>query len=187
MTERDAEATRQRLICAAYAEFAQRGIAGARVDRIAAAAKANKAQIYHYFGSKDRLFDAVWETLEERVIGSAQFDAEDLAGFAAHVVDTYARDPGIVRLITWQRLERGDDPAGRATIRTLQSYIDAIATAQAQGRVSDRFEAPVLFALILHLAKMWAMSTRDVLAVVKVGGNRRREEIIRSAVESFLA
>lgn len=59
--------------------------------------------------------------------------------------------------------------------------------AQAQGRVSDRFEAPVLFALILHLAKMWAMSTRDVLAVVKVGGNRRREEIIRSAVETILA
>ncbi len=58
---RDAAATRQRLIDAARAEFAQYGIAGARVDRIATNAGANKAQIYNYFGSKDRLFDAVWD------------------------------------------------------------------------------------------------------------------------------
>jgi AcrR family transcriptional regulator len=48
---RDAEATRQRLLDAAAEEFAARGIAGARVDRIAQAARSNKAQIYHYFGS----------------------------------------------------------------------------------------------------------------------------------------
>ena len=58
---RDAAATRRRLIDAARAEFAQYGIAGSRVDRIAANAGANKAQIYNYFGSKDQLFAAVWE------------------------------------------------------------------------------------------------------------------------------
>ena len=68
MPGRDAEATRQRLITAARAEFAEHGIAGARWDRIAAAANANKAQIYHYFGSKDRLFDAVWEAVVQQII-----------------------------------------------------------------------------------------------------------------------
>ena len=37
-------------------EFSAYGIAGARVDRIASAAKANKQAIYAYFGSKDALF-----------------------------------------------------------------------------------------------------------------------------------
>ncbi len=56
---RDAEATRTRLLKAAKREFAQHGLSGARVDRIAALAKANKRMIYHYFGGKDKLFIAV--------------------------------------------------------------------------------------------------------------------------------
>ena len=47
--KRDAQATRQRIFDAATAEFAQYGIAGARIDRIAAAAGSNKAMIYHLF------------------------------------------------------------------------------------------------------------------------------------------
>jgi AcrR family transcriptional regulator len=63
MAPRDAEATRRRLLDAAAAEFARLGIAGARVDRIAEAARTNKAQIYHYFGSTDGLFVAVLASL----------------------------------------------------------------------------------------------------------------------------
>ena len=65
---RDAEATRRRLIDAARVEFAEHGIAGARVDRIAADAQANKAQIYHYFGNKDRLFDAMWQSTARQIL-----------------------------------------------------------------------------------------------------------------------
>jgi AcrR family transcriptional regulator len=48
--------TRGRLVAAAAAEFAARGFAGANVDRIAAAARLNKAMIYYHFGSKARLY-----------------------------------------------------------------------------------------------------------------------------------
>src|SRR3990172_6203646 len=41
--------SRDRLLAAAAAEFAARGFDGARVDRIARAARANKATIYHHF------------------------------------------------------------------------------------------------------------------------------------------
>ena len=74
MPVRDADATRQRLIDAARAEFAQYGIAGARVDRIAANAASNKAQIYHYYGSKDALFDAVWEDLVTQLTEQAPIE-----------------------------------------------------------------------------------------------------------------
>jgi AcrR family transcriptional regulator len=58
---RDAEATRLAILAAATTEFAQKGLGGARVDAISSRARANKRMIYHYFGSKDRLFTAVLE------------------------------------------------------------------------------------------------------------------------------
>lgn len=58
---RDAEATQKRILAAAKKEFAKSGFGGARVDVIAARAKANKRMIYHYFGSKERLFQRVLE------------------------------------------------------------------------------------------------------------------------------
>lgn len=58
---RDAEATRARILAAAKSEFARLGLAGARVDEIADRAQANKRMIYHYFGNKEKLFQAVVE------------------------------------------------------------------------------------------------------------------------------
>ena len=53
--------TRQRILDAATREFARYGLGGARVDRIAARAGANKRMLYYYFGDKDRLFLAALE------------------------------------------------------------------------------------------------------------------------------
>src|SRR6201996_6152370 len=98
---RDAEATRQRLLDAATEEFAARGIAGARVDRIADQAKSNKAQIYHYFGSKDALFDAVFHELVVSTVRDRPIDPDDLPGYAARLFDGYEDSPDITRIATW--------------------------------------------------------------------------------------
>lgn len=58
---RDPEATRQRILAAAKAEFARKGLGGARVDDIALRAKSNKRMMYHYFGNKEELFRIVLE------------------------------------------------------------------------------------------------------------------------------
>ena len=58
---RSAEATKARILGAAKQEFARLGFAGARVDEIAEKAQANKRMIYHYFGSKEMLFQLVLE------------------------------------------------------------------------------------------------------------------------------
>ena len=49
---RDPEQTRQRILDAAKAEFSRVGLGGARVDRIALEAGANKRMLYYYFGNK---------------------------------------------------------------------------------------------------------------------------------------
>lgn len=62
---RNAEATQRRILAAAKKEFARNGLAGARVDKIAERAKTNKRMIYHYFESKEGLFQ---RTLEEAYV-----------------------------------------------------------------------------------------------------------------------
>ena len=64
---RDPARTRQKLLVAARREFAQAGLAGARVDEIAARAGVNKQLVYHYFGDKDALYLAVLEWVYEEI------------------------------------------------------------------------------------------------------------------------
>ena len=58
---RDADATRARILAAATQEFARYGLAGARGDRVARAARSSERMVYYYFGSKEKLFRAVLE------------------------------------------------------------------------------------------------------------------------------
>ena len=60
-SRRDPARNQERILAAAQDEFARYGLGGARVDRIAARAGANKRMLYYYFGNKDGLFLAVLE------------------------------------------------------------------------------------------------------------------------------
>ena len=64
---RNPTATRRKLLTAARREFAASGLAGARVDEIAARAGVNKQLVYHYFGDKDALYLAVLEWVYEEI------------------------------------------------------------------------------------------------------------------------
>jgi AcrR family transcriptional regulator len=59
--QRDADRSQNTILAAARDEFAEHGLGGARMDRIAERAGLNKRLIYYYFEDKDRLFQAVLE------------------------------------------------------------------------------------------------------------------------------
>lgn len=151
MQPRDADATKARLIAAATEEFAQHGIAGARVDRIATAAQSNKAQIYHYFGSKDGLFAAVMGCHAEEMIASDYFDITDLPETAARIHDQFQANPHLDRLITWYRLE-GSTSEFTQVEEANRRKIAAIEKAQHDGTITDRLPAEVLLELIVTIA-----------------------------------
>src|SRR5690242_1004991 len=139
---RDSAATRRRLLQAAREEFTARGIAGARVDRIACAANANKAQIYHYFGDKDGLFDAVLESFTEEAVGAVPIDADNLPAYAARLFDYHLDHPDLLRLVTWARLEGRTTPSTQAQRTTsYRRRAEAIAKAQQAGRVNNALSA----------------------------------------------
>jgi AcrR family transcriptional regulator len=158
---RDADATRTRLLAAARREFAAFGLAGARVDRIAAEAASNKAQIYYYFGSKEQLFDLVFAAVVDEVVREVPLDVDDLPSGAARLAESYEQHPDALRLVTWQRLERSTEPPAVA-VEASKTMIAEIAQAQADGRLSDRYPADVLLHAVVHIAALWATTSPDM-------------------------
>lgn len=149
-------ATRQRILDVATQEFAEHGIAGARVERIVTAAHTNKAQLYSYFGSKEGLFDAIFFGSLERIMTVVPIDATDLADWAVRLYDEYLRRPDLIRLATWARLERR--PAGYLVDeadRLDDVKLRAIADAQAAGivRAADPFD---LMAMVIAMSMAWS-------------------------------
>jgi TetR/AcrR family transcriptional regulator len=63
--------TRRRILDAALSEFSANGLAGARTERIAAAAGVNKALLYYYFDSKEKLYLAALEMIAAKVRDSS--------------------------------------------------------------------------------------------------------------------
>ncbi len=180
---RDAEATRARLLTAARKEFAAYGIAGARVDRIAADASSNKAQIYHYFGSKDALFDAVFEQVVDQIVNGVPIDVDDLPGYAARLSAMYRKSPDVLRLATWQRLERGEENVP-AAVEATRHKVSEIERAQADGRLTARYPAEVLLAAVLHIAELWAEPSREAGQRPRAATTQRQsiEQLVRDVV-----
>lgn len=154
------------MLDAALAEFAEHGIAGARVDRIAAAAKTNKAQMYAYFGSKDGLFDAVFAEQLTTIVDVVPLTADDLPAYAVALYDEYLERPELIRLATWARLER--QPTGDLLAPHLQGHdvpkLGAIADAQARGIVDSALAPADIYALVTAVSMTWSPASVLVAA-----------------------
>jgi AcrR family transcriptional regulator len=109
--------TARRILAAAEGIFAERGLAGARTDEIATAARANKAMLYYYYGDKERLHHAVLENLFSQLRSSIQaaepapprFPSphERLLAFVNGYFDFVASHPNYPRLIQREVMESG--------------------------------------------------------------------------------
>ena len=183
----DSRATRRRLLDAPYAELAQYGIAGARVGRIAEAAESNKAQIYHYLGSKTQLFDAVFQKATTQMEAEVPFDPDDLPGYAGRLVGLHERRPEIIRICTWQRLERSHGEPSPLGVAFARSQVKVIAEAQEAGRLPAHFAPGFLLGLVLHIATGWAVVSPEYAAAIDVPDPAERICHVENAVRALLA
>ena len=111
---RDPARNRGRIQAAALEEFARYGLGGARVDRIAARAGANKRMLYYYFGNKEDLFLAVLESRYAHIRRAEQglhlTDLEPREGMRRLVAFTwnyYLKHPEFLTLLNSENLHRG--------------------------------------------------------------------------------
>ncbi|MFT2816993.1 TetR family transcriptional regulator [Leifsonia sp. A12D58] len=159
----DGQATRERILVAARAEFAAHGLAGARVDRIAASANASKERLYAYFGDKTALFGAVIEVNTDEVKAAVPLDTSDLPGFVGRVYDHATNHPEHLRMLDWARLE-GQFVADATHVPPWRSpeQIAAIEDAQRAGTIDADWNPQDLLTLLLSLATAWVHAPVDI-------------------------
>lgn len=184
---RDGDESRRRLLAAATAEFATHGLAGARVDRIAAAASVNKQQMYAWFGSKDQLFDTVFVRQLDRIVDAVPLTVDDLPGYAVALYDSYLSDPELIRLVGWNRLERVPTGDLMAAVRTEDKHL-AIAQAQRDGLVVADLRPDDVYALVIGLASSWGplSGTTTATADDDPAEHERRRAALRATVARAL-
>jgi AcrR family transcriptional regulator len=113
MNRRNPAKNQERILKAATGEFARYGLGGARVDRIAARARANKRMLYYYYGNKEDLFLAVLEAryahIRRAELGLHLLDLDPVQGVRRLVEFTwnyYLKHPEFLTLLNSENLHR---------------------------------------------------------------------------------
>lgn len=124
------EETRRDILDAAVAEFSDKGLAGARVDDIAARTRTTKRMIYYYFGSKEKLYAAVLERLyggmrdaEKDLYLETLKPAEALRRIVEITFDHHAAHPEFVRLVCTENINEARIVSASPTIRSRNATI----------------------------------------------------------------
>ncbi|THF68895.1 TetR/AcrR family transcriptional regulator [Deinococcus sp. Arct2-2] len=182
--KRDAQATRQRILEAATAEFSRYGIAGARVDRIAAASGSNKSLIYVYFESKENLLRVVADELVKHYIENVRLDVRDLPEFAAQMYDQNQAYPEVVRLLSWNRLESGGaDPSETYAYEDAGAKVRLLEQAQQEGVINRRLPPALLLEFIVALSQT---GMHTVGGMTSPDDQAQRRQAIKDAVQRLV-
>ena len=176
MAPRDAEATRVRILVAAVAEFAEHGYSGARVDRIAGKANANKSMIYSYFGNKEELFDSVIDAAVGDLHETVPFTPEDLPGFAGALFDFLVAHPTEIRIDAWRRLER---PTNTDFERRI--FAEKIAALdEVRGSSSPSPTSADLLVRVIAITWSWVTAPASLRSLAASDVESQREQVVRS-------
>jgi len=174
---RDPAATQQSILDAAFVEFSDNGLSGARVDAIAARAGTTVRMIYYYFGSKDGLYRTVLERGYAAIRAAESelgLDAlppvaaiQRLAGF---VFDYEEANPRFVRLVSIENIHRAEHIGRSETIRRLnETVIVSIAAILERGKregVFRRDAEPIDVHLLMTGFCFFRVSNRYTLGTV---------------------
>ncbi|RSM78181.1 TetR/AcrR family transcriptional regulator [Kibdelosporangium aridum] len=150
--------TRDRVLAAARAEFARYGIAGARIDRIAKAARTSKERVYAHFGSKEALYRTISAQELAAVAEATRLDPADLPGYAGRIHDHFAAHPERYRLMSWGQLELGTDdvPPDDAIRETMAHKVEQLRQVQQAGLLDPAWDPLDVLVLVHQIATSWA-------------------------------
>jgi len=148
---RDPEQSRARILQAARTEFAQHGLGGARVDRIARLAGINKRMLYHYFGNKDDLFCAVLEANythkrdSERALAlESEEPREAIRKLVTLTWNYYLEHPEFLRLLNSANLYQAQHVRASTQVRKMRTpFVNRIGAILEKGVAQEVFRAGV--------------------------------------------
>lgn len=174
---RDPERTRQAILAAAETEFADNGLAGARVDVIAEQAGANKRMLYYYFGSKEDLYLAVLERAysamrqaERDLDLTALEPLEAVKTLVEFKFDYCQKNPTIIPLLSGENMHGAKYLKRSRKLRDMHlSLVDVIrkllATGEAKGLIQPGID-PLHLYLSMSALSYFYFSNSATLSVV---------------------
>jgi len=197
---RDPAKNQERILNAATAEFARYGLGGARVDRIAERAGANKRMLYYYYGNKEALFLAVMEASYERIRSAerslklGEIDPEE--GIRRLVEFTWAyylKNPEFLTLLNSENLHKARNIKRSKNIPAMHSpFVATIEDLLKRGVRAGQFrrgvDAVQLYISIASLSYFY-QSNRHTLSTVfarDLFSPRNRAERLKHMVELVL-
>lgn len=191
--------TRDKLLAAATREFEERGFDGARVDRIARRAKANKAMIYYHFGDKRALYQAVllglFVPVRESLRGleaSSLAPRERLRAFYAGIIRLFVGSPTLPSLMVrevlagGEHMDRGTAGALSEIVGFIRGNIEAGARSGAMRPVNPLFFHLTMIAPILFYF-MGSGFRRKVLPQIAPGSAQPTPDDLARHVDETLA
>jgi len=176
--QREAAETRAAILKAAMSEFAEEGIAGARMEAIAAAAGVNKALLHYYFDDKERLYgealDHVFATLSRRVLQVLERDLpprEKIMAYAGAHFDFIAASPIYPRLVQREMMRagrHGSPHMRRIGERYLRPVFARVVALLRQGMASGQFRQVDAENFVVSLIAMnvFYFSSAPMMAIV---------------------
>ncbi len=174
---RDADRSQNTILAAARDEFAEYGLGGARMDRIAERAGLNKRLIYYYFEDKEKLFQAVLEQayrdIREQEAQLHLLDLEPATAVRRLIEFTwnyYLAHPEFMTLLNSANLHKARHLAESKRARELNSpLIETLAGVLERGRRDGSFRGGVdpvqLYVSIAGMAYFYLSNSYTLSAI----------------------
>jgi len=158
-------------------EFADKGLAGARIDAIADATRTSKRMIYYYFESKEGLYVAVLEEAYRRMRAiEAELHLEDLAPedalrkLVGFTVDYQLANPDFIRLVMTENIHRGEFLARSKSIQQLNvPAIEGLRRVYERGVAGGAFRAgldPIDLHMSISALSVFNVANRHTFALI---------------------
>jgi AcrR family transcriptional regulator len=201
---RNATVTRDRVLKAAIAEFCRYGFDGARTDRVAKRASVNIRMIYHYFGSKERLYlaalEQVYREVRTREAALNLRDHEPAKGMRALVDFTFRHlieHPEFIELIRNENLLRGKYlKKSRSVPETAMPLVSALHDLLTRGVRQGVFRrnvdpvqlyVSILSLCFIHLSNRYTLSIMFSMDLSDQEWLDERLKHVQAIIASFLA
>ena len=173
----DPERTMADIIAVATREFAEKGLAGARIDVIAEAMRTSKRMIYYYFGNKERLYIRVLEDAYRRIreiesgLHLDDLVPEDaLRRLVGFTVDYQLANPDFIRLVMTENIHRGEYLAQSQAIQQLNvPAIDGLRRVYERGLQAGVFRSgidPVDLHMSISALSVFNVANRHTFALI---------------------
>jgi len=179
----------------ALTEFAANGLAGARVDAIAARTRTSKRMIYYHFGSKEALYTAAVDHAYRIVRGNAFDEArlhgqppmQALAELVGHAFDSHCDHPDFVHLVMYENLQGAATVAQLPEIAQLNRHgleqvAELLARGQAEGSMRADVSARDVYLLFISQSFHFVSNRASVQAVLGGGDDDTARAHRRAAV-----